>query len=272
LPDRKRSLGEQVSMFRILSVLLCALGLVCALARADADALSAAQIADRALHSNAFRWSDARTRVRMVLITADGTRSERQLEVLGRKKNGLYQSFVRFLSPKDIAGTAFLMLERGPDATEQYLYLPAIKRIRRIAVRERDGSFMGSDFSYADLQGIDPKDATHQRLPDAPIGGDACYVIESTLLPTAKISYRKAVAWIRQSDFIALRTKFYDRAGKLAKTLYSRKIRNVDGSLIVVEARMQNEQQNRATELFVDTIERRDDLKDAQFTPAALEH
>ena len=261
-------------MPRIASVSIgwCVLMLVCGLARADAGALTAAQIAERALSSNAFRWTDARTRVRMVLTTKDGKRSERTLEVIGRKKDGRYQSLVRFLSPQDIAGTAFLMLERGQDESEQYLYLPAIKRTRRIAGRERDGSFMGSDFTYADLQGIDPKNAKHTRLADEKIGNDACYVIESTLLPAAKVSYSKVVAWIRQSDFIALRTRFYDHAGKLTKTLYSRRIRNIDGSPVVVEARMQSEQAGRATELFVDSIEHQNDLSDAHFTPTALEH
>ncbi|HKU39671.1 MAG TPA: outer membrane lipoprotein-sorting protein [Polyangiales bacterium] len=248
------------------------LGLLLAAPLLRAEALTASQISERALRSNAFRYTNARTRVRMVLTGPDGKRSERVLEVLGRNTDEGYQSVVRFLAPQDIAGTAFLMLERGRSGSEQYLYLPAIKRTRRIAGRERDGSFMGSDFTYADLQGLDPKDAEHERLPDEKIGSDACYVVESTLLPAAKAAYGKLVAWVRQSDFIALRTRFYDRSGKLAKTLYSRRIRNVNGSPVVVEARMQNEQAKHTTELFVDSIEHRDDLSDAQFTPTALEH
>lgn len=247
-------------------------GLLIAAPLLRAEGLPASKIAERALSSNAFRYTDARTRVRMVLTASDGKHSERVLEVLGRSQGGGYQSVVRFLAPQDIAGTAFLMIERGSSGSEQYLYLPAIKRTRRIAGRERDGSFMGSDFTYADLQGLDPKDAEHKRLPDEKIGNDACYVVESTLLPGAKVAYGKVVAWVRQSDFIALRTRFYDRSGKLAKTLYSRRIRNVDGSPVVVEARMQNEQSNHTTELFVDSIEHLGDLSDAQFTPTALEH
>jgi hypothetical protein len=241
--------------------------------RALADTtLTATQIADRTVRPDALNWVGGRARVRMVLTDSDGKSRERSMEITGRRKDGQYQSLVRFLNPTDVAGTAFLMLERGKDDSEQYIYLPGIKRTRRIAGRERDGSFMGSDFTYADMQGVDSKQAKHTRLTDEKVGSDSCYVIESSIDPTAKVAYAKVVTWVRQSDFIALRTKFYDRSGKLAKTLYTRRIKNVDGKLVVVEARMQNEQASHVTELFVDSVERRDDLADTEFTPSALEH
>jgi hypothetical protein len=131
---------------------------------------------------------------------------------------------------------------------------------------------MGSDFTYADMQGVDVKAASHTRQADEKIGADNCYVIESVLGPAAKVSYGKVITWVRQSDFIALRTKFYDRSGKLIKTLYTRRVKNMDGSPVVVEARMQSEQSSHSTDIFVDAIERKDNLPDAQFTPSALEH
>ena len=246
----------------------------CALALATlvrADAPTAAEIAERGQRNTALRYSDVQTRVRMVLTAADGKRRERALDVIGRVKDGTYQSVVRFLAPQDVAGTAFLMIERGHDS-EQYLYLPSIKRTRRIVARERDASFMSSDFSFADLQGIASKDASHKRLADDKIGNDACYVIESSVLPSANVSYGKLVAWIRQSDFIALRTRFFDPSGQLLKTLYTRRIRSIGGTPFVMEARMQAERTKHMTELFVDSIEMRRDLSDAEFTPTALEH
>jgi hypothetical protein len=241
-------------------------------AQAEGGGPTTQQIAERAVRSSALGWSDARARIRMVLTDAGGSHSERALEVIGRKKNGQSQSLVRFTSPQDVAGTAFLLLEKSKDETEQYLYVPALKRTRRIAGRERDGSFMGSDFSYADLQGLQPSDGQDERLPDEKIGNDNCYVISSTIHANAKLPYGKVVAWIRQGDFIALRTKFFDRAGKLVKTLYSRRVKTIDGSPVVVEARMQNEQTNHTTEFFVDSVEHQPDLTDAQFSLTALEH
>jgi hypothetical protein len=242
------------------------------LAQAEGGSLSAAQIAERAVRADTSNWSGAKTRVRMSITEADGKVKERSLDVTGRKKDGLYQSLVRFLAPADVAGTAFLMLERGKDESEQYIYLPAMKRTRRIAGRERDGNFMGSDFTYADMQGVDLKASNHTRQADEKLGADNCYVIESVMGAQAKLAYGKVVTWVRQSDFIALRTKFYDRSGKLIKTLYTRRVKNVDGTPVVVEARMQSDLTSHVTDIFVDSIERKDDLPDAQFTPGALEH
>lgn len=242
-------------------------------ARAEDDSqLSADDIAAKIVRSDAFSWEGARTKMRMVLIEAGGDKRERAMDVMGRRKEGLFQTVVRFSAPQDIAGTAFLMLERGKDSSEQYIYLPGLKRTRRIVGREREGSFMGSDFTYADMQRVDSKHAKHKRLPDEKIGSDDVYVIESTLSPDAPVNYGKVTTWIRKSDYIALRTRFYDRSGKLAKTLYSRRVREVDGKPVVVEARMQNQTNHHVTELFVDSIERKEDLSDATFTPSALEH
>lgn len=252
-----------------------AAGLLCAAAlgtvRAD-DGLTAGAIASKVVRTDAFSWEGARTRVRMVLIDASGSQQERSMDIMGRRNQGLFQTLVRFASPQDIAGTAFLMLERGKDQSEQYIYLPGLKRTRRIAGREREGSFMGSDFTYADMQRVDERYATHKRLPDEKLGNDTVYVLESTLSPEAPVAYGKVTTWVRKTDFIALRTRFFDRKDQLVKTLYSRRVREVEGKPVVVEARMQNQQTNHITDLFIDSIEKKNDLSDANFTPAALEH
>jgi hypothetical protein len=253
----------------------CALAfsLMCSsFAQADGKELTAQEIADRAVRPDTNSWTGVKTRVRMVLSEEGGKTKERSMEIVGRKKDGRYQSLVRFLGPAEVAGTAFLMLDRGNDEAEQYIYLPALKRTRRIAGRERDGSFMGSDFTYADMQGMSSKDASHKRLPDEKVGSDDCYVLESAINPKAGVAYSKTMTWVRKSDYVALRTKFFDGAGKHAKTLYVRRMKTVDGGPMVTEARMQSEQKQHATEMFVDSIERKEDLPDSQFTPAALEH
>jgi hypothetical protein len=263
-------------MKRLLSGLSFALLGLCSLAlasraHAGGDSLTADDIANRTLRADSFSWEGAKTRLRMILLAADGKRQERAMEVVARRDKGLLQSMVRFLSPEDLAGTAFLMREQQGGASEQYVYLSGLKRTRRIVGREREGSFMGSDFTYADMQRIDPKHTHNVRLPDEAIGAEAAYVIQSDLRPEAGSSYSKLVTWVRKSDFVALRTRFFDKQGKLVKTLYARKVRPLEGKPVVVEARMQSEN-GHATELIIDAMERHDDLTDALFTPAALEH
>jgi hypothetical protein len=254
-----------------LGVYALAIGLFCS-GPARAEELTAQQIADRVVRADTSNWVGARTRMRMILTEDGGKTKERGMEILGRKKDGHYQSLVRFTAPADVAGTAFLMLDRGNEAAEQYIYLPALKRTRRIAGRERDGSFMGSDFTYADMQGMNAKDASHKRLADEKVGSEDCYVLESAINPKAGVAYGKVMTWVRKTDFVALRTKFFDTSGKLSKTLYTRRMKMLEGSPVVMEARMQSEQKAHSTDIIVDSIDRKDDLTDAQFTPAALEH
>ena len=130
---------------------------------------------------------------------------------------------------------------------------------------------MGSDFTYADMQRLDEKHATHTRVPDEELSGAAVYVIESTLKKGAPSSYSKVVSWVRKSDLIALRTRFYDRRGKLLKTLYTRRVKQLDGKPVVMEARMQNQQTGHATDLIVDDLQQKAELSDSLFTPNALE-
>lgn len=236
----------------------------------QAQDLSADDIAKRVLRADAFAWEGAKTRLRMVLLGADGKRQERALEVVARRKDGLLQTRVRFEAPAEIAGTAFLMIERKGEASEQYIYLSGLKRTRRIAGREQEGSFMGSDFTYADMQRIDDKHAKHKRLTDEAVGSEACYVLETSIAAESGAQYSKVVTWVRKTDLVALRTRFFDKKGALAKTLYARRVQQLEGKPVVVDARMQSAS-GHATELLIDSMERRDDLPDSLFTPKALE-
>ncbi|MGD8859049.1 MAG: outer membrane lipoprotein-sorting protein [Myxococcales bacterium] len=239
-------------------------------APALADGPDADELARKTLRADAFAWEGARTRLRMVLIEKDGERRERAMEVVARRHQGLLQTRVRFLAPRDLAGTAFLMREKKGAPSEQWIYLSGLKRTRRIVGREREGSFMGSDFTYADMQRVDPRYTAQKRLDDAKVGSTETYVLETTIDAKSGSAYGKLVTWVRKSDFVALRTRFYDKSGKLVKTLYARKVKKLEGKPVVVEARMQSEG-GHATELIIEGMERRDDLDDDLFSPNALE-
>lgn len=254
---------------RFVALLLC--GLIIGPTFAHAD-LSAEQIVDEMLGKDAFGWDEAETKVRMLLVDKSGNKRERVMENLRRRKGGQLQSVVRFRAPQDVAGTAFLMLERNKGESEQYIYLSGLKRTRRIVGREREGSFMGSDFSYADFERRDTRESNHKRLPDEDIGGIKTYVIESTPKKGAESAYSKIVTWVRTDNFLPLRIKFFDKKGKLLKTFYTKRIRTMDGRPVIVEAQMSNLQTKHTTELIVDDLRPRKDIPDTAFTPTALEH
>ncbi len=269
---KRRAPTLSLQLAGILAIGCAFCGVAPAPARADDASPTADEIAKRMVRGDAFSWEGARTRVRMMLIDEGGGQRERTMDITGRRKDGLFQTMVRFLAPQDIAGTAFLMLERTKEASEQYVYLPGLKRTRRIVGREREGSFMGSDFTYADMQRVDAHYATHKRLPDELLGKDAVYVLESTIAADAPSNYSKVMTWVRKTDYVALRTKFYDKQAKLVKTLYTRRVRDLEGKPVVVEARMQSGTSKHATDFYIDSIDKKNDMADTDFTPAALEH
>jgi outer membrane lipoprotein-sorting protein len=240
---------------------------------ARAEDLTGEQIARRVIPSNTFE-SDAagKTKMKMILIDKSGKQSERAIEILSRRKDGLMQNVVRFRSPQDIAGTAFLILEKKEGSSEQYIYLPRLKRTRRIVGRERESSFVGSDFAYTDIRRLNPDDGTHKRLPDEKIGNDPVYVLESIPKKSTKAPYGKIETWVRKSDYLPLRTRFYNPEGKLVKTLYSRRVQMVEGKAVVKEFRMDTAATGHATVIVIDDVEKRDNLPDSAFTPTALEH
>ena len=255
----------------LLGLCLLAVALVLGVPRrAAAEDLSADQIADRIIRGNGFTWEGAHTRLRMTLTDASGQKTERTLDVLGRRKDGRLASKVEFLSPPDVAGTKFLSLEKEGGGTQQYIYLPGLKRTRRISGRDQEGSFMGSDFTYSDLARKDDTGAKHVKLPDESVGNDATYVVESTPAQVQENGYSKVRAWVRKTDFVALRTKFYDASGKLVKTLYVKKVRDMDGKPVVVEATMKSES-GHSTDLAVDSLDKRADIPDSEFSPTSLE-
>jgi outer membrane lipoprotein-sorting protein len=255
-----------------LSFLFCALTTAVTVGAEAQAPQTAEEIIERALKQDTFGWDEAETTVRMTLIEAGGARKERVIENLRRRKNGQLQSIMRFRSPQEVAGTAFLMLEKDKGGSEQHIYLPGLKRTRRIVGREREGSFMGSDFSYADMERSDTRSATHKRLPDEDVGGVKTYVIESTPNKGADSAYAKLEQWFRQDNFLPLRIRYYDKSGQLVKTLYTKRIRTMEGRPVIVEAQMVNKKTGHTTELVVDNMRPRKDLPDAAFTPTALEH
>ena len=235
-----------------------------------ADGPSADEVARQMLARDAFGWESGTLRARLVLTTADGKRDERAFEGASKRSPGVVRTVVRFRAPERVAGTAFLLVERDGGQGEQHVYLPAYHTTRRIAGREREGSFMGSDFTYADLDRRDLRDARYALLPDEKVGEAACFVLETS--PKAEGSpYARVVSFLRKADFVPLRVQFFAKDGKLAKTTSTRRVRMVDGKPVVVESHTENATTHHVTDLIVDEIEPHADVPDSAFEPAALE-
>ena len=210
-------------------------------------AQTAKQIIDKSLEHSYLGQDGSRARVKMTLTSARGTQRVRELRVWSHKKGKRVRSLVRITAPPDVAGTSFLLKERAGGGDDMWLYIPSLKRTRRIIGRARQGRFLGSDFNYSDMEARELKDANYKRLADGKIGRYPCFVIQATPKASAGSMYSKVVAWIRKDNYIAIRLKMYDKRGRLLKKMFVRRLGRRNGKPIIKETRMVNVQSRTST-------------------------
>ena len=128
------------------------------------------------------------------------------------------KTLVVFDQPKDIKGTALLSFthKSGPD--DQWLYLPALKRVKRISSNNKSGPFMGSEFAYEDIASQEVEKYTYKYLRDETFDGLECFVVERYPVDP-KSGYTRQVTWLDKEEYRPQKTDFYDRKDVLLKTL-----------------------------------------------------
>ncbi len=164
-------------------------------------------------------WSDQATVMKMILRNSQGAESMREIrgKTLEVKGDG-DKSLTIFDTPRDIKGTAFLSFTHALKADEQWLYLPALKRVKRISSSNKSGPFMGSEFAYEDISSQEVEKYKYKFIKDGEVNGRAAFIIER--YPQYKKSgYTKMVTWLDKKMYQPLKIEFYDRKKSLLKTL-----------------------------------------------------
>ncbi len=192
----------------------------------DAKGLAIARAAD----AYDAGFGDIRADMEMILYDRKGRESRRQLRtrILEVQGDG-DKSMSIFDAPRDVKGTAMLTWSHGVKPDDQWLYLPALKRVKRINSRNKSGPFMGSEFAYEDLGSQEVEKYHHRWLRDEPCGeGLQCWVLEQR--PQYKYSgYTRRLVWIDKQHFRPMKVEFYDRKNSLLKTLTYHDYRRYEG-------------------------------------------
>ena len=155
----------------------------------------------------------------MVLRNKRGQQSTREirLKVLEVAGDGDKTVFV-FDRPRDVKGTAFLVHSHKDRSDDQWLYLPALKRVKRISSSKQSGSFMGSEFSYEDMGTPEVEKYTHRFIRNEPCGNLECSVTER--IPVNKDSgYSRQLVWLDRKEYRTMKVEFYDRGNEHIKTM-----------------------------------------------------
>lgn len=129
------------------------------------------------------------------------------------KANGETINLIRFTDPEDIAGTGLLSLDKADGNSEQWLYLPAMDRVRRISGDRKGGRFVGSDVYYEDLQERKPSEDRHRLVGTETINGVLCEILESIPIDPESSVYRKRLTWIDPNTLMAVRTDLFEKDG-----------------------------------------------------------
>ena len=164
-------------------------------------------------------FGDFTARQTMILRNRQGQESQRdvRMKVLEVDGDGDKTMFV-FDQPRDVKGTAFLVHAHPHDSDDQWLYLPALKRVKRISSSNRSGSFMGSEFAYEDMTNQDVEKFTYKYLRDETCGDLTCSVTERA--PVGKGSgYSRQVVWHDRDELRIWKVEYYDRKNAHLKTL-----------------------------------------------------
>lgn len=171
--------------------------------------------------------------ITMTLVNERGETRQRKIAALkSLQPNGVDSNMlVRFLEPADVKGTSFLQIEHSEANDDQWIYLPALHKSRRLVSSNRKDSFIGSDFAYGDV--LPPKVSLYQHklLREESVEDLPCYVVES--VPASEdvkrdYGYSRKITWVAQDSFHEVKTEYYDVTGRLLKTQIVRGITLVD--------------------------------------------
>lgn len=208
----------------------------------------------------------------MILISKRGDQRVRKLLTKRKEgESGEAKSVATFLSPADVKGTAFLVWEHKGQPNDVFIYLPGLKKIRRIASEQKQQSFMGSDFSYADMENRDVDEAEHRFLSREDAGGKPTWVIESIPKPDSDSEYSKLVSWVGQEDFIPQRVEFYDKKGGLYKIMEVLRAGPVGDEVLPLHFTMQDVRKEHKTEIILDNVQINQNIPDDEFTHRAIQ-
>jgi hypothetical protein len=235
-------------------------------ARADLDGDA---IVEKMLDQDPMTFGGAEAELIMVLVNGRGQQRRRTILMRSRRDGETRRSFLRFSAPNDIAGTSFLGIDDDGERV-QYIYLPAVAKTRRISGTSRNGRFVGSDFTYADMDNRDIEDATKRRVDNETIGSEECYVVE--VVPTDKDSqYARILVAVAKSSWLPLRIRFFDAQGDEVKRMTVKEVKKAEGKWIIGESKMVDLKRDHTTVMKLVTVKLRDDVPLDQFTVRALD-
>jgi len=215
----------------------------------------------------------------MVLIDKSGNQRIRKIRSYRKDKGEDKQTIMFFLSPADVKDTGFLTYDYdGADKDDdQWLYLPALKKTKRIAAGDKSGSFMGSDFTYADMSERELDNYDYKLMKEAEVDGVKVWQVEAVPNTEDEIEetgYTKSVVFVRQDNDVVIRSVNWVKKGKRLKYMEVKKLEQIDGIWVPTEMEMTTRKGKTTlhkTVIRASNVRFNQDLDESQFSVRKLE-
>jgi outer membrane lipoprotein-sorting protein len=229
-----------------------------------------AQLTGREIVKKAYNLpsgDDQTSQLTMTLINKSGQTRVRKIQQYTKDFGDVEKSIMFFMSPADVKNTSFMNWSYDDENKEddQWIYLPALKKVKRISSDSKSDYFMGSDFTYDDLGDRKLDADVHKLLREENVNGKACYVVES-VSKDEDYMYSKTVTWIRKDNFVGMKKEFYDEDGELLKILTIKEVKKISGFWIITHSEMKNIQKNHKTIIQLSNIKINTGVPASKFT------
>ena len=211
--------------------------------------------------------NDSQGDLTMSLINSRGDERVRKIKQFIKDFGTMEKKIMYFVAPADVLNTSFMnwSYDEADKDDDQWIYLPALKKVKRISSDSKSDYFMGSDFTYDDLGDRHPTADIHKVLREETVNGEACYVVES--IPKDKdYMYTRTVSWIIKDKWIGLKKEFYDEDKELLKTLTVKKFEKINDYWIILHSEMFNVQKEHTTKMELADVTVDGGIPDDKFT------
>jgi len=209
---------------------------------------------------------DMQSDLTMTLTNSRGEQRVREIKQYLKDFGSEEKKIMFFLSPADVRDTSFMnwSYDDGRD-DDQWIYLPALKKVKRISSDSKSDYFMGSDFTYDDLGDRHPSEDTHTLLREETLNGKECFVVES-IPKEEEYMYSRTVTWVVKDRWVGSKKEFYDEDGDLLKILTIKKYEQISGYWIILDTEMHNVQEEHTTLMEMENVVLDSGIDDNNFT------
>ena len=214
--------------------------------------------------------------IAVTLIDKTGKTRSREIASYTMKEGKTDKTVLVFKTPKDVAGVSYLSFDYldkedgSPTDSDSWLYLPAMKKVRRVSGSNKDDDFQGTDFSYDDIGTRSLSKDTFAILGEEAVNGVNCWILEAKAKDEkAKVSRR--VSWINKETYVSQKAEYYDRQNNLFKVLTCENIQKINGCWATQKMTMKNVQTNHQTVYELQNIKFDIPIDTNYFTVSALE-